>query len=178
MIGAERHAGRSVSGGRIHSCGECKFIPPHQSLTRQLPPKGKPSLRRAYIANTTLNSEYTADRYVANNTSYFRSVALLCSAKEALQKGFPSGGKKTASSLSRKRLMRGDKSALTIGILLAERLCASDVRRLRIRHHNKSHPAYQSSAKPHHIKRSHLPPKPKTSPISPPFSKSETNLHF
>ena len=30
--------------------------------------------------------------------------------------GFPLGGKKTASSLSRKRLMRGDKSALTKGI--------------------------------------------------------------
>ena len=29
------------------------------------------------------------------------------------KEGFPSGGKKTASSLSRKRLMRGDKSALT-----------------------------------------------------------------
>ena len=42
-----------------------------------------------------IHSKYnlnTADRYVANNTSYFRSVALLCSAKEALQKGFPSGG--------------------------------------------------------------------------------------
>ena len=30
--------------------------------------------------------------------------------------GFPLGGKKTASSLSRKRLMRGDQSALTKGI--------------------------------------------------------------
>ena len=32
------------------------------------------------------------------------------------KEGFPLGGKKTASSLSRKRLMRGDKSALTKGI--------------------------------------------------------------
>ena len=30
--------------------------------------------------------------------------------------GFPLGGKKTASSLSRKRLMRGDKSPLTQAI--------------------------------------------------------------
>ena len=41
------------------------------------------------MANTTLNSEYIADRYVANNTSCFRPVALLCSAREVLQKGFP-----------------------------------------------------------------------------------------
>ena len=56
--------------------------------------------------------------------------------------------------------MRGDKSPLTIGILLTEWLCASNVRRFRIRHHNESHPAYQSGAKPHHVKNSHLPPKP------------------
>ena len=35
---------------------------------------------------------------------------MMCSAKGIMQKGFPLGGKKTASSLSRKRLMRGDKS--------------------------------------------------------------------
>ena len=34
---------------------ECRFIPPHQSLTRQLPPDGKPSLRCANRANRTLN---------------------------------------------------------------------------------------------------------------------------
>ena len=43
------------------------------------------------MANTTLNSEYIANRYVANNTSCFRPVALLCSAREVLQKGFPLG---------------------------------------------------------------------------------------
>ena len=42
------------------------------------------------MANTTLNSEYIADRYVANNTSCFRLVALLCSAREVLQKRLPS----------------------------------------------------------------------------------------
>ena len=36
-------------------------------------------------------------------------ITLLCSTKGLLQKGFPSGGKKTASSLSRKRLMRADR---------------------------------------------------------------------
>ena len=56
--------------------------------------------------------------------------------------------------------MRGDKSPLTIGILLTEWLCASNVRRFRIGHHNESHPAYQSGAKPHHVKNSRLPPKP------------------
>ncbi len=30
---------------------ECRFIPPHQSLSRQLPPEGKPSFRCANIAN-------------------------------------------------------------------------------------------------------------------------------
>ena len=55
-------------------------------------PKGKPSLRRTCIANITLNSEYIMNRYVANSTSCFRPVALLCSAKEGLQKGFPLGG--------------------------------------------------------------------------------------
>ena len=34
---------------------ECRLIPPHQSLARQLPPKGKPSLRCANRANGTLN---------------------------------------------------------------------------------------------------------------------------
>ena len=32
-------------GGTIYFYGECRFIPPHQSLTRQLPPKGKPFIR-------------------------------------------------------------------------------------------------------------------------------------
>ena len=85
-------------------------------------------------------------------------------------------GKKTASSLSRKRLMRGDKSPLTIGILLAEWLCASDVRRLRIRHRNESHPTYQSGAQPYPATSLHLPSKPKTSPKSTRKKQSEPNL--
>ena len=38
--------------------------------------------------------------------------------------------------------------------------------------------ARQSGAIAALFKNSHLPPKPKTSPKSPPFSKSETNLRF
>ena len=47
---------------------------------------------------------------VAKFASNFCSFILLCGAKRILQKGFPLGGK-----LSRKRLMRGDKFALTQG---------------------------------------------------------------
>ncbi len=49
-----------------------------------------------------------------HNTSIFRPVTLLCSAKGVLQKGFPSGG-----SCRVQRLMRGDKSALPIGMYLS-----------------------------------------------------------
>ena len=54
MNGAERHAGRSGSGEDT-SYRKCRFIPPHQSLTRQLPPKGKPFLHCANRANMTLS---------------------------------------------------------------------------------------------------------------------------
>ena len=67
----------------------------------------------------------------------------------------------------------GDKFPLTIGILLAEWLCAFDVWRFRIRHHNESHPAYQSGAKPHHVKNSHLPPKPKLPHKTPAIKKAK-----
>ena len=64
-------------------------------------------------------------------------------------------------------MIGGDKPPLTIGILLAEWLCASDVRRFRIRHRNESHPVYQSGAKPRHVKNLHLPSKLRTSPRAP-----------
>ena len=76
-------------------------------LRASFPPKGKPSLRRAYMANTTLNGEYIADKYIVTTTSYFRPVALLCSAKEGLQKGFPSGGRKLQAVCRVQRQMRG-----------------------------------------------------------------------
>ena len=59
---------------------ERRFIPPHQSLTRQLPPEGKPSLLCANMANIYV---------VACLCDPL--VALLCSAKGLLQKGFPLG---------------------------------------------------------------------------------------
>ena len=40
MNGAERHAGRSGSG-KDTSYRKCRLIPPHQSLSRQLPPQGE-----------------------------------------------------------------------------------------------------------------------------------------
>ena len=35
-------------GGRIHSCGECKFIPPHQSLVATASPQGEAFLRESF----------------------------------------------------------------------------------------------------------------------------------
>ena len=37
--------------GRVYAFCKCGCIPPHQSLSRQLPPEGKPSFRCANIAN-------------------------------------------------------------------------------------------------------------------------------
>ena len=75
---------RSASGEKIlvdlFLCAR-RFIPPHQSLTRQLPPEGKPSLLCANMANIYV---------VACLCDPL--VALLCSAKGLLQKGFPLGG--------------------------------------------------------------------------------------
>ena len=65
------------------------------------------------MANTTLNGEYIADKYIVTTTSYFRPVALLCSAKEGLQKGFPSGGRKLQAVCRVQRQMREDKSPPT-----------------------------------------------------------------
>ena len=67
--------------GREYAFRKCRFIPPHQSLTRQLPPEGKPSLLCANMANIYV---------VACLCDPL--VALLCSAKGLLQKGFPLGG--------------------------------------------------------------------------------------
>ena len=51
LNGAERPAGRSGSG-KDTSYRKCRLIPPHQSLSRQLPPKGKPAVQRAISLNT------------------------------------------------------------------------------------------------------------------------------
>ena len=87
---------------KIHSYGECKFIPPHQSLTRQLPPEGKPSLHCANTANVAYMADISNISLSCGLPLRFTLVALSCSAKGILQKGFPLGWK-----LSRKRLMRG-----------------------------------------------------------------------
>ena len=41
--------------GRAYAFHKCRLIPPHQSLTRQLPPKGKPSICCADMANMALH---------------------------------------------------------------------------------------------------------------------------
>ena len=48
---------RLLSGARrgVYAFCKCRLIPPHQSLTRQLPPKGKPSVRCANMANMALH---------------------------------------------------------------------------------------------------------------------------
>ena len=114
--------------GTIYFYGECRFIPPHQSLTRQLPPEGKPSLHCANTANVAYMADMSNISLSCGLPLRFALVALSCSAKRLLQKGFPLGWK-----LSRKRLMRGDKSALTKAI------------------HSPTHPAHQSGAKPHFL---------------------------
>ena len=41
--------------GRAYAFHKCRLIPPHQSLPRQLPPEGKPSVRCANMANSGEN---------------------------------------------------------------------------------------------------------------------------
>ena len=65
------------------------MIPPHQSLARQLPPKGKPPLQSAPSSNVA---------------SDFNAILVVIHCKGNFAKRLPLGGK-----LSRKRLMRGDK---------------------------------------------------------------------
>ena len=135
-----------VGGARrgVYAFRKCRLIPPHQSLTRQLPPKGKPSVRCANRVNMTLSCG-----------SPLRSalIALLCSTKGLLQKRLPLGGK-----LSRKRLMRGDKSAPT--------------QRLQ----SLTHPTHKKSATAALCKKSPPPQTQKNFPHDPATTKSESNL--
>ena len=78
----------------------------------------------------------------------------------SLAKRLPLGGKKTASSLSRKRLMRGDQSAPT--------------QRLQ----SLTHPTHKKRATAAHCKKTPPPQTQKTSPITPPFPENEPNLRF
>ena len=92
-----------------------RLIPPHQSLTRQLPPKGKPFQNPPHFfttGRTSGSSEACLLLYFCLFLEYFcllPEIVFIMFARA--YKRLPLGGK-----LSRKRLMRGDKSALTKGI--------------------------------------------------------------
>ena len=83
-------------GGKIHSYGEFRFIPPHQSLTRQLPPEGKPFYKISFVLHNKENHKAKPQ---------FKVILAMFALRK---KGFPLGGE-----LSRKRLMRGDQSPPT-----------------------------------------------------------------
>ena len=93
--------------GSVYAFCKCRLIPPHQSLTRQLPPEGKPSFRCANIANKISGSNRITNINRRPNSCI---SFLLYKTERNFEKASPLGGKKTASSLSRQRLMRGDKS--------------------------------------------------------------------
>ena len=97
---------------------KCRFIPPHQSLTRQLPPKGKPLCKIPFALHdkaTRANRKGKPQlKDIFDISAMYATFAVFAQCKE----GFPLGGKKTASSLARKRLMRGDKFTLPIGMYL------------------------------------------------------------
>ena len=98
--------------GKDTSYRECRFIPPHQSLTRQLPPKGKPLQNPLHFITTGGRVEV---RELVCFVLLLVSCFFVCFSKlyspcsHARIKGFPLGRKKTVSSLSRKRLMRADR---------------------------------------------------------------------
>ena len=94
---------------------KCRLIPPHPSpAAPPSPSKGKASLHCANMADVVNMADMANIILCCGLPLRFALVALSCSAKGILQKGFPLGWEKTASSLSRKRLMRGDKSAFPI----------------------------------------------------------------
>ena len=93
---------------------KCRFIPPHQSLTRQLPPKGKP-LHPLHFSQQDGRVEIRKLGCFCNSACFlsflFASRNCIHHVRTAYRR-LPLGGK-----LSRKRLMRGDKSALMKGTL-------------------------------------------------------------
>ena len=91
--------------GKDTTYRERGFIPPHQSLTRQLPPKGKPSLHCANTANVAYTTDMSNISLSCGLPLRFALVALSCSAKGILQKGFPLGGR-----WRRRRRMRAESS--------------------------------------------------------------------
>ena len=124
---------RSASNLRYIPMGSVNLSPLISRLRAKLlavffPPKGKPSLHCANTANVAYMADMSNISLSCGLPLRFALVALSCSAKGILQKGFPLGWK-----LSRKRLMRGDKTALAKGI------------------HSPTRPAHQSGAKPHFL---------------------------
>ena len=125
---------RSASNLRYIPMGSVNLSPLISRLRAKLlavffPPKGKPSLHCAITANVAYMADMSNISLSCGLPLRFALVALSCSAKGILQKGFPLGWK-----LSRKRLMRGDKSALAKGI------------------HSPTRPAHRSCAKPYSAK--------------------------
>ena len=93
---------------------KCRFIPPHQSLTRQLPPKGKP-LHPLHFSQQDGRVEIRKLGCFCNSACsliFWLLPEIVFTMFARAYKRLPLGGK-----LSRKRLMRGDKSALSIGCI-------------------------------------------------------------
>ena len=82
--------------------GRRRWIPPHQSLSRQLPPKGKPFCESLFALHDKM---MRADR---KGKPQCKAIFTMFAQRT---EGFPSGG-----SWRRRRLMRGDQSALMRGI--------------------------------------------------------------
>ena len=91
LNGAERHAGRSGSG-KDTSYRKCRFIPPHQSLTRQLPPKGKPFCKIPFALHdkaTRANRKGKPQlKDIFDISAMYATFAVFAQCKE----GFPLGG--------------------------------------------------------------------------------------
>ena len=134
-----------------------QYCPPSSVAYGDSPPRG--SLFTKFLSHYTTRRRMRANRkgkpqhkMIFAISAMFTTSAMFAQCKE----GFPSGGKKTASSLSRKRLMRGDKSALMKDTLPTR--------------------PHQTSATAAHCKKSLPPETQKTSPKSTRTVQSKTNL--
>ena len=100
-----------------------RFIPPHQSLTRQLPPQGEAFLTLCEHGGRSKHGRYGKYHFVlwfafatrpqatdGGRQHCSRSSSCRAVRKDSRKKASP-WGKKTAGSLSRKRLMRADNIA-------------------------------------------------------------------
>ena len=104
--------------GSVYDFRKCRFIPPHQSLTRQLPPKGKP-LHPLHFSQQDGRVEILKLGCFCNSACFLIFVCfpkLYSPCSHGRIKGFPLGGRKLQAVCRVKRLMRGDKSAFPIEI--------------------------------------------------------------